>query len=130
MFKKHSIEDFLRLASFMELDIDNRLSTFRIDQNRLFLEGYSVDETKHVELMLRLGWKGTITVSRIEVATKRNGHGTYLMELIKGIALDHGYDTVNVECPNEDCQAFISTLGFTPVQFSGNTIWTLPLAQP
>lgn len=73
-----------------------------------------------VDLYLRFGKyafadhkdKKGIIVARIGFKKQKNGYGTILLKELCKFGEKFGYEYLEVECPNPDCQAFMKKLGF------------------
>ncbi|EXE59598.1 MULTISPECIES: GNAT family N-acetyltransferase [Acinetobacter calcoaceticus/baumannii complex] len=73
-----------------------------------------------IDLYLRFGKyafavykdKKYIVVARIGFKKQKNGHGTSLLKELCIFGEKFGYEYVEVERPNLDCQAFMKKLGF------------------
>lgn len=73
-----------------------------------------------IDLYLRFGIysrndhkdKKYIVVARIGFKNPKNGHGTALLKELCNFGEKFGYEYLEVECPNQDCQAFMKKLGF------------------
>lgn len=58
------------------------------------------------------GDKKCIIVARIGFKKQKNGHGTALLKELCIFGEKFGYEYLEIECPNPDCQAFMKKLGF------------------
>ena len=56
--------------------------------------------------------KKYIVVARIGFRKKKSGYGTALLKELCTFGEKYGYEYLEVECPNPDCQAFMKKLGF------------------
>lgn len=56
--------------------------------------------------------KKIIVVARIGFRKKKRGYGTALLKELCLFGEKFGYEYLEVECPNDDCQAFMKKLGF------------------
>lgn len=73
-----------------------------------------------IDLYLRFGKyvfaahkdKKYIVVARIGFKKQKNGHGTALLKELCIFGEKFGYEYLEVERPNQDCQAFLKKLGF------------------
>ncbi|MDC4329153.1 GNAT family N-acetyltransferase [Acinetobacter baumannii] len=73
-----------------------------------------------IDLYLRFGEyafadhkdKKYIVVARIGFKKQKNGYGTALIKELCNFGEKFGYEYLEVECPNPDCQAFMKKLGF------------------
>lgn len=54
----------------------------------------------------------SIVVARIGFRQTKRGHGTELLKVLCMFGQRFGYEFLQVECPNPDCQAFMRKLGF------------------
>ncbi|EHU1961280.1 acetyltransferase [Acinetobacter baumannii] len=58
------------------------------------------------------GDKKCIIVARIGFRKQKHGYGTTLLKELCNFGEKFGYEYLEVECPNPDCQAFMKKLGF------------------
>ncbi|MFI8146611.1 GNAT family N-acetyltransferase [Acinetobacter sp. ABJ_C5_2] len=58
------------------------------------------------------GDKKCIIVARIGFRKQKHGYGTALLKELCAFGEKFGYEYLEVECPNPDCQAFMKKLGF------------------
>ncbi|MFW2023227.1 GNAT family N-acetyltransferase [Acinetobacter baumannii] len=58
------------------------------------------------------GDKKCIIVARIGFRKQKNGYGTTLLKELCIFGERFGYEYLEVECPNPDCQVFMKKLGF------------------
>ncbi|MCH7337564.1 GNAT family N-acetyltransferase [Acinetobacter sp. NIPH 2699] len=73
-----------------------------------------------IDLYLRFGKyayavhkdKKYIVVARIGFRKNKNGYGTALLKELCLFGEKLGYEYLEIECPNQDCQAFMKKLGF------------------
>ncbi|MDC4794226.1 GNAT family N-acetyltransferase [Acinetobacter baumannii] len=73
-----------------------------------------------IDLYLRFGKypladhkdKKCIIVARIGFKKQKNGYGTALLKELCIFGEKFGYEYLEVECPNPNCQAFMKKLGF------------------
>ncbi|WP_442838733.1 GNAT family N-acetyltransferase [Acinetobacter baumannii] len=73
-----------------------------------------------VDLYLRFGKypfdghkdKKGIIVARIGFKKQKNGYGTTLLKELCNFGEKFGYEYLEIECPNPNCQAFMKKLGF------------------
>ncbi|KJH55240.1 GNAT family N-acetyltransferase [Acinetobacter calcoaceticus] len=73
-----------------------------------------------IDLYLRFGTysrnnhndKKYIVVARIGFKKQKNGYGTALLKELCNFGEKFGYEYLEVECPNPNCQAFMKKLGF------------------
>ncbi|MDC4876204.1 GNAT family N-acetyltransferase [Acinetobacter baumannii] len=73
-----------------------------------------------VDLYLRFGKyafadqkdKKYIVVARIGFKKQKNGYGTALLKELCNFGNKFGYEYLQIECPNKECQAFMKKLGF------------------
>lgn len=56
--------------------------------------------------------KKYIVVARIGFRKQKHGYGTTLLKELCNFGEKFGYEYLEVECPNPDCQAFMKKLGF------------------
>lgn len=56
--------------------------------------------------------KKCIVVARIGFSKKKHGYGTALLKELCIFGEKFGYEYLEVECPNPDCQIFMKKLGF------------------
>ncbi|HCA5038192.1 TPA: GNAT family N-acetyltransferase [Acinetobacter baumannii] len=73
-----------------------------------------------IDLYLRFGEyafaehkdKKYIVVARIGFKKQKNGYGTALIKELCNFGEKFGYEYLQIECPNQDCQASMKKLGF------------------
>lgn len=73
-----------------------------------------------IDLYLRFGKypladhedKKCIIVARIGFKKQKHGYGTTLLKELCNFGEKFGYEYLEIECPNPDCQAFMKKLGF------------------
>lgn len=53
-----------------------------------------------------------IVVARIGFKKQKNGYGTALLKELCFFGNKFGYEYLQIECPNKECQAFMKKLGF------------------
>ncbi|HGH3633110.1 GNAT family N-acetyltransferase [Acinetobacter baumannii] len=56
--------------------------------------------------------KKYIVIARIGFKKQKNGYGTALIKELCNFREKFGYEYLEIECPNPDCQAFMKKLGF------------------
>ncbi|MBI0421797.1 GNAT family N-acetyltransferase [Acinetobacter sp. ACIN00229] len=56
--------------------------------------------------------KKYIVVARIGFKKQNKGYGTALLKELCNFGEKFGYEFLQIECPNKDCQAFMKKLGF------------------
>ncbi|MBD2849091.1 GNAT family N-acetyltransferase [Acinetobacter baumannii] len=73
-----------------------------------------------IDLYLRFGKyaiaahkdKKYIVIARMGFKKQKNGYGTALLKELCNFGEKFGYEYLEIECPNPDCQAFMKKLGF------------------
>jgi len=58
------------------------------------------------------GYKKCIIIARIGFRKQKHGYGTTLLKELCNFGEKFGYEYLEVECPNPNCQAFMKKLGF------------------
>lgn len=97
-----------------------RISSFELMQKKPQTKVNITFRSSLNDLCLRFGKytfgvrkdKKYIVVARIGFRKKKNGYGTALLKELCTFGEKYGYEYLEIECPNPDCQAFMKKLGF------------------
>ncbi|ADI91655.1 GNAT family N-acetyltransferase [Acinetobacter oleivorans] len=97
-----------------------RVSSMQLSQKKPQMNVNIAFSKRYDDLYLRFGKyafadhkdKKYIVVARIGFRKQKHGYGTTLLKELCNFGEKFGYEYLEVECPNPDCQAFMKKLGF------------------
>lgn len=95
------------------------ISSFPSDKGNAFMQIKLFDLGDGDDIYLRFGKynfdvpsEKRIVVARIGFKDKFVGNGTKLLQMLCSLGEKYNFQTLSIECPNPDCQAFMKKLGF------------------